>query len=261
MPTAICTNCSRVITWSNTRGSRLADLSCCGPVVRAQWIDGRYRPAPSRKGNPTGKIVACALCGRRRRAEGRNVKPPEPGASYQVVSGPWLARVTTAVTPPPDALICWSHEPKWPVSVCDQPTGTRGETMSETSGRPAQKIHVEALKCRDCGRIGLGVDGKRITGHKCTGIWDIVIAADCEVTTAPETAAEHDRLRESNAELLAACKAALPHFAAQVVALDKRAAAMREAGLPASAEDGAALVDAERELSACRRAIAEAEKG
>lgn len=40
---------------------------------------------------------------------------------------------------------------------------------------------IEAIKCRDCGRIGLAVDGTRITGHKCTGHWESVAQASYRV--------------------------------------------------------------------------------
>ena len=39
-------------------------------------------------------------------------------------------------------------------------------------------MKVEAIKCKDCGRIGLSVDDKRITPHKCSGQWTTIATAE-----------------------------------------------------------------------------------
>ena len=73
MSNAICTVCGKEKHWHARRGSRLADLRCeCGGKLKAKR-DGEYSGL-----RPSGyKMLTCAICGAKHRAENLLVVPRE----------------------------------------------------------------------------------------------------------------------------------------------------------------------------------------
>lgn len=43
------------------------------------------------------------------------------------------------------------------------------------------KIKVEAIQCKDCGRVGLSVEDIRVTSHKCSGAWKVIAEASVDL--------------------------------------------------------------------------------
>jgi len=54
--------------------------------------------------------------------------------------------------------------------------------MKKTVGltTPKETITVEALRCRDCGRLVISLDDHRITKHKCSGAWNVEFSEHVE---------------------------------------------------------------------------------
>lgn len=36
------------------------------------------------------------------------------------------------------------------------------------------EVRLDVLKCRNCGTLAVAINDHRITGHKCSGAWDVV---------------------------------------------------------------------------------------
>jgi hypothetical protein len=135
MPVAICPVCDVKVDWRNARGSRLSDLRCpkCGgPVKRATrtnegWVVGTTTP-----GTAGRKFVACALCGRNRMAPGGGIRLRE-ATTYQVWWAPDSAAELTpaSVSIPAGTVVCWHHEPGYPVPGDKLPRETLESQISE----------------------------------------------------------------------------------------------------------------------------------
>lgn len=107
MPTGICTVCSKAKHWRNTRGARLANMSCdCGgKLVRAEYDSAKgWIPATPRTRQFTNqKRVTCAVCGQPRMFPGGYCHELKHTESYEYQ----LKRIIL----PAGAIVCGSHAP------------------------------------------------------------------------------------------------------------------------------------------------------
>jgi len=102
MPRAICQKCGHEVNWSNTRGSRLADLrhGGCGGALS--------RPPREADVKPRGEQVKCAVCGRRRFSQRGNVyRTTKPHQWHG--SGAWVAGQPPVRETQPGDFVCWAH--------------------------------------------------------------------------------------------------------------------------------------------------------
>jgi DNA-directed RNA polymerase subunit RPC12/RpoP len=99
--TGVCSTCGREVQVRSTRGSRLTDVACphCGGALQGK-TKGRSRPS--------GKIVLCVICGRKRRDGAATLKRPTFAFEDR-----WGRSFGASNNPGPHAAgepCCWSHE-------------------------------------------------------------------------------------------------------------------------------------------------------
>lgn len=96
MARAICTTCGKERSWSNSRGSRLADHRCaeCGGELR--------RPAATdRVARSRGEQVHCKAC--------RRLRYSNAGNAYQVTKRHIILERGQRLAVEPGDWLCWFH--------------------------------------------------------------------------------------------------------------------------------------------------------
>lgn len=102
MPSAVCQKCGEEVNWSNTRGTRLADLAHrgCGGTLK--------RPPRAADARPRGAAVKCAVCARRRFSERGNVYQTTKPHRWHA-AGAWVDGKPPVVETKPGDYVCWAH--------------------------------------------------------------------------------------------------------------------------------------------------------
>ena len=114
MPVMKCAECGADYPYRNKRGFKAPkQCRCGGELKKAGWDyqgAGGYKIIENKI--KKGKMVSCAICGRRRKSTGYNAVQLKEEKTFKVIRGGWLTGKEDNLTVPAGAFICWSHSEK-----------------------------------------------------------------------------------------------------------------------------------------------------
>ncbi len=110
MPDMMCKKCGKEAHYRNTRGSRISDFTCTcggkfGAAVRSLSGPLEFKKT---KGIP-GTIRECALCGRKRKETGSNVRLITEDKVVDAIYGSYPTYFGLPILVPAGSIICWYH--------------------------------------------------------------------------------------------------------------------------------------------------------